>query len=57
MILPCVCSHEGQDQLHGIGRRVFNICKKGLACRCTVCKREVPLSAQEKKDIKVAEKK
>lgn len=41
MIATCDCNHPGQDELHGKGRRVFNVCKLGGAfdgMRCTVCK-------------------
>ncbi len=46
MILRCVCSHAGQDALHGDGRRVHNMMKpldKSSTSQpsycCTVCKR------------------
>jgi hypothetical protein len=35
VILPCTCSHEWQDKLHGKGQRVFNVGKD--ARHCTVC--------------------
>lgn len=45
-VLTCVCSHEGQDKIHGAGKRVHNSCgsskegeKKVKQFRCTVCSR------------------
>ena len=57
MINICTCDNPNQDSLHGIKRRVMNVCKKGTAIRCTVCLREYPLSSSEKKDLKVDKKK
>ena len=37
-IIPCVCSHEYQDQAYGKGKRVHN--GKSGSWRCTVCKKE-----------------
>lgn len=40
MILPCDCSHPGQDKLYGKGLRVHNSKTKTLEkgrFRCTVC--------------------
>lgn len=43
MIAECRghCRHEGQDELHGAGRRVLNLMRKGekssQQARCTVC--------------------
>lgn len=48
MILPCSCSHSGQDSIHGYGRRVHNLTK--TSARCTVCKSEKGLSQQQLKD-------
>lgn len=36
-IAQCSCSNEYQDRKYGRGLRVFNVCKKGAARRCTVC--------------------
>jgi len=41
-ILPCSCKNEGQDKLHGKGKRVMNETSKSLGdntheYRCTVC--------------------
>lgn len=48
MIAKCECKHEGQDKLHGAGRRVFTptLKTKGpdlLTYRCTVCTKEKKL--------------
>lgn len=43
MILKCSCAHEGQDRLHGSGKRVHNSCPDpsgGVKWRCTVCNTE-----------------
>lgn len=42
MIAKHTCVHQGQDSLHGQGRRVFNMIKSSDAkdvykWRCTVC--------------------
>lgn len=34
-VMNCKCNHQGQDQIHGKGQRVFNKTVKGY--RCTVC--------------------
>jgi|WetSurSiteA1Bulk_404760.scaffolds.fasta_scaffold10017_4 hypothetical protein len=43
-IKSCTCYNEGQDLLHGKGKRVFNPFKmkdgKTLNYRCTVCGKE-----------------
>jgi len=43
MILPCICQHKQQDELHGKGNRVHNKCKRRVPgwtpWRCTVCGR------------------
>lgn len=41
-IMNCKCRHDGQDQLHGPGRRVFNETAKKdpQYYRCTVCGNE-----------------
>jgi len=36
-ILKCTCKHEGQDKLHGPGKRVHNQTKDHDVFRCTVC--------------------
>ena len=37
-IMPCTCTHPGQDRLHGAGRRVHNaFAKSPGGWRCTVC--------------------
>ena len=49
MILHCDCKHEGQDVLHGSGKRVCNQIKTksgGVAYRCTVCKKEHTVAKQ-----------
>lgn len=56
MIRICTCISEYQDSLYGKNRRVFNECKKGSACRCTVCKKEQPLSGAEIKNKKMDKK-
>ncbi len=43
MIKTCGCKHEGQDKMHGKGKRVVNLTKKGSLVkiyRCTVCGKE-----------------
>jgi hypothetical protein len=45
MIHPCNCEHKDQDAMYGKGNRVMNLCKKGSACRCTVCKKEFQLKS------------
>lgn len=46
IIMKCTCKHEGQDELHGKGMRVWNKTTKGKAAssadvwRCTVCRSE-----------------
>lgn len=50
MILLCGrgCIHQGQDKLHGEGRRVHNAAKGAtegqVLMRCTVCKNEQSVS-------------
>lgn len=44
----CQCNHPDQDRFHGKGRRVYNMTK--TSARCTVCKKEVALTAQQLKD-------
>jgi hypothetical protein len=43
-IMHCKCAHDGQDALHGPGRRVFNKTSKDVVgkpvWRCTVCATE-----------------
>jgi hypothetical protein len=40
-ILKCSCQHKGQDDLHGVGMRIFNqlasTAKMKESFRCTVC--------------------
>lgn len=36
-VLACDCTHKYQDATYGAGRRLHNICKLGIADRCTVC--------------------
>lgn len=52
MILLCTCTHPAQDQIHGKGKRVHNLCKHDTAIRCTVCGHEAALSNTQVKDIK-----
>jgi hypothetical protein len=45
MIMYCDCKHEGQDELQGKGKRVFNktgkkFGEKSFIYRCTVCGHE-----------------
>lgn len=53
MIKKCVvCGNKrhSQDELHGVGNRVFNVFKhklKGLVGRCTVCGREEVVSDKQ----------
>ncbi len=40
MVLSCTCKHEGQDKVHGVGRRVHNRANddpEHEVWRCTVC--------------------
>lgn len=42
IIKDCDCKHEGQDAIHGKGKRVKNaVAKKGekQEYRCTVCRK------------------
>lgn len=39
-IRKCVCRHDFQDGLYGVGMRLHNRCKNGEAWRCTVCGKE-----------------
>ena len=42
-IMPCTCTHAGQDRLYGTGRRVHNnYIKSDGGWRCTVCGNEKP---------------
>ena len=50
MILPCTCTHEAQDKIHGKGRRVWNVGKTHR--KCTVCGAKVALSSSEMKEAK-----
>lgn len=52
MIIKCVCVHEGQDELHGLGNRVANPTTTGTV-RCTVCKQEQRAKAEAKAEVKV----
>ena len=52
MILPCDCQHEDQDKIHSKGKRVHNLCKKGISARCTVCKKEKSSGLKAKEVIK-----
>lgn len=36
-LITCVCKHEGQDEMYGKGKRVFNPAPSKKAFRCTVC--------------------
>lgn len=44
VIVPCDCNHTGQDELHGVGRRVANYkgstTKDSPKATCTVCGKE-----------------
>lgn len=51
MIMACDCQHESQDNIHGKGKRVHNLCKKGIYCRCTVCGKE-KISGLKAKEVK-----
>lgn len=46
-IIECTCKHKSQDEMYGVGRRVFNLAlakNPGIQkWRCTVCNREVEL--------------
>ncbi len=40
IIRRCTCQHESQDELHGKGFRVFNLCMRqegAQKAKCTVC--------------------
>ena len=41
-VLPCTCSHEGQDAIYGRGLRLHNrmMGEKGREWRCTCCGKE-----------------
>lgn len=43
VVAPCKCTHKFQDSIYGAGRRLHNLCAKGLKRRCTVCSAEVML--------------
>lgn len=48
-IVKCNCNHKAQDELHGLGMRVFNLIPKGdketqVKGRCTVCRAEKYIS-------------
>jgi hypothetical protein len=53
-VFNCTCTHKAQDEIHGKGRRVFNMGKVGYTC--TVCKAKKPLLGTEKKDSKADNK-
>lgn len=65
MIAECnkKCPHPGQDALHGPGRRVFNLMRKGekggQEARCTVCggKQIVKEQGEAEGEVKDARKK
>lgn len=49
MIVKCVCSHEAQDKLHGVGNRVANPTKSDKTIdkvRCTVCKALIDIKSK-----------
>ena len=55
MVQTCTCNHEGQDKIHGKGRRVFNLLAGKDKARCTVCGKEKMVSkkgGEEKKKKK-----
>ena len=41
-LMNCTCSNKAQDELYGVGKRVFNLTAKGsnspaATLKCTVC--------------------
>lgn len=49
MIIRCVCIHNDQDRLHGLGLRVANYMKKDPdKVRCTSCKAEIYFRSSNK---------
>lgn len=54
MIVKCLCSHEGQDMLHGKGNRVANKTKQANPdkYRCTVCSSLITVYASTKSEGK-----
>ena len=41
-LMNCTCSNKAQDELYGVGKRVFNLTAKGsnspaAIMRCSVC--------------------
>jgi hypothetical protein len=53
MIRKCTCKHESQDSIHGKYMRVFNRIKGNTKddykVRCTVCRKEINVPADEYK--------
>ena len=50
-ILTCTCSHAGQDEMYGKGRRLFNPTGKNQTSdnyRCTICGKETGTSVRKK---------
>lgn len=52
MIMKCSCTHGTQDQFHGKGNRVHNLCKGNTKARCTVCGTEKSLTTEQIKQLK-----
>lgn len=55
MIRTCSCKHKAQDELHGLGQRVYNVVprKDGASeARCTVCGTVVQVAAKKVEDKK-----
>jgi hypothetical protein len=58
-IAQCTCRSEFQDLIFGKGKRYFNLRSKGggntkqlLGFRCTVCKKEIGITADDVKENK-----
>lgn len=51
---PCSCRHLGQDELHGPGVRVYNVCGSDAQpkARCSVCSHEMSIEKAAKKGDK-----
>ena len=47
-IFLCTCKHEGQDKIHGKGRRVFNEGKGTYTCTVCGAQRSAPSRAKDK---------
>jgi hypothetical protein len=48
MIKKCVCKHDWQDKVYGLGMRVANEKKDG-SYRCTACGKDILSIGKDKK--------